>query len=61
MKEILGTTDIIATLKAANELIHLFRNEPNSVTNYARQVDPVINALRIATYEMEQVLIKEDS
>jgi hypothetical protein len=37
----------------ANDLLHLYRNAPASVTNNARQVDPVIRDLRVALAQVE--------
>jgi hypothetical protein len=41
---------------AAHKLLGDYRNDPGSITNKARQVDPVIHDLRVAIYELEQNL-----
>ena len=52
----MNTATILEVMRKANDLIHDFRNNPESITNNARQVEPVISALRVAIYELEEKL-----
>ncbi len=52
---------ILDAMIAANELLHAFRNEPKTITNNARQVDPVIHDLRVAIFELEEKIKGESA
>ena len=48
--------ECITQMIGANNLIHLFRNEPEKVNNYAIQVDPMIRGLRVTTAKVKERL-----
>ena len=45
---------LIKTLQDALDLLHLYRNSPEKVVNNARQVDPIIRALRVRLGELQE-------
>lgn len=49
-------TQCLQAMDRANGLIHIFRNEPGQVNNFAVQVDPVIQDLRVAIAALERRL-----
>lgn len=46
----------LTQMLGANNLIHLFRNEPLKVSNYAVQVDPMIHGLRVTIAKIKERL-----
>lgn len=45
--------NLLETLKQALDLLHKFRNEPETVQIYSRDVDPVIHNLRVWYYTIK--------
>ena len=45
---------LIQAMRDAWKLIETFRNTPESIYNNAKQVDPIIRALRVELAELER-------